>query len=84
MTRLSLEIWKELEAIAQREGSTVAAVLRRLAVRRTRLFQPIAKILPRDEIRNNVGHAGRAADLMNSGNAGVFQIGGRAPLARLR
>jgi hypothetical protein len=34
MTHLPLETWNELDAIAQREASTVAAVLRRLATER--------------------------------------------------
>ena len=42
MTHLPLETWNELDAIAQREASTVAAVLRRLATERLEQVQASA------------------------------------------
>ena len=45
MTHLPLETWNELDAIAQREASTVAAVLRRLATER---LEQVRTIAPQD------------------------------------
>jgi hypothetical protein len=51
MTHLPLETWNELDAIAQRKDSTVAAVLRRLAMERLEQLRGSAPQDQRAEVR---------------------------------
>jgi hypothetical protein len=53
MTHLPLETWNELDAIAQREASTVAAVLRRLATERLEQVRTSAPQARREEMRES-------------------------------
>jgi hypothetical protein len=53
MTHLPLETWNELDAIAQREASTVAAVLRRLATERLEQLRTSAPQAQRGEMRES-------------------------------
>src|SRR5919201_5576973 len=55
MTHLPLETWNELDAIAQREASTVAAVLRRLATERLEQMRASAPQDRRAERRELAG-----------------------------
>ena len=60
MTHLPLETWNELDAIAQREASTVAAVLRRLATERLEQLRASAPTERPEQVRASAPQDRRA------------------------